>query len=60
MPKKKLTKTQVRKLLTTASGAIFKLMLDKVSYAGLSNVPMAWKKLGDLEDLLVKARNRVK
>ena len=60
MPKKKLTKAQVRKLFTTASGAIFKLMIDKVSNAGLSNVPMPWKKLGDIEDLLVKARNRVK
>jgi len=60
MPKKKLTKAQVRKLFNTAHNALFKLMLDKISEAQFSNVTMSWKKLGDLDDLMVKARNRVK
>ena len=60
MPKKKLTKAQVRKLFNSAHNAIYRLMLDKISNAQFSNVTMSWKKLGDLDDVMVRARNRVK
>jgi hypothetical protein len=59
MPKK-LTKAQVRKLFNSAHNAIYRLMLDKISNAQLSHVTMSWKKLGDLDDVMVRARNRVK
>jgi len=57
---KKMTKARVRKLFNAAHNAIFKLMLDKLSNGQFSSVTMSWKKLGDLDDILVKARNRVK
>tara|TARA_R100001463_G_C3540196_1_gene222348 strand:+ start:2328 stop:2507 length:180 start_codon:yes stop_codon:yes gene_type:complete len=52
MPKKKLTKTQVKRLLNSANAAIYKLALDRLQHGTGSLIPISFKKLetmlGDL------------
>tara|TARA_R100000808_G_C2091955_1_gene112035 strand:+ start:405 stop:584 length:180 start_codon:yes stop_codon:yes gene_type:complete len=45
MPKKKLTKAQVKRLLNTSSSAIYKLALDRLQNGTGSLVPISFKKL---------------
>jgi hypothetical protein len=60
MPKKKLTKAQVRKKMRSAMTNIFMLALDKIKEGSASNVTMSKDKLLDMHDLLEKAEKRVK
>ncbi len=60
MPKKKLTKTQVKRRLTTAKKALYFLFLDKFQYGSNSNVPLSQKVVFKLTDDLTKAVNRIK
>ena len=58
MPKKKLTKTQVKNKLRIANNQIYDLMLDKLGHAD-SNVPMSQNKLLELNNITVRAANRL-
>ena len=59
MPKKKLTKTQVKKKLKTMINASYDLMLDKIGHAK-SDVPMSLSKAIELHKTLSLQFNRVK
>lgn len=58
MAKKKLTKTQVKRLLNTSNAAIYKLALDRLQHGTGSLIPITFKKLetmlGDLNRALDK------
>ena len=54
MPKKKLTKTQVKKKFTTASNNVYDLVLDKFGHSD-SRVSMSMTKLLDLQKQLKNA-----
>ena len=58
MPKKKLTKTQVKSKLRIANNQIYDLMLDKLGHAD-SNVPMSQAKLLDLNKQTVTAARKM-
>ena len=45
MPKKKLTKTRVKTLLTSANASVYKLALDRLQHGTSSLVPISFKKL---------------
>jgi len=59
MPKKKLTKAQVKRKLKTCNNAMYDLFLDKVGHAD-SQVPMSVPKLLELNKALQGATKRVK
>lgn len=59
MPKKKLTKTQIKRKLKTCNNAMYDLMLDKLGHAD-SLVPMSQPKLLDLNKQLLTASKKVK
>ena len=59
MPKKKLTKAQVKKKISMAEKAIFTIWIDKVQYGPDSFNPMSQSKTEDLHDALLKARRRI-
>jgi hypothetical protein len=59
MPKKKLTKTQVKRKLKTCSNAMYDMILDKMGHAN-SDVPMSLPKLMDMHKALQSAFKRVK
>jgi len=59
MPKKKLTKAQVKRKLTTAINSVYDLLVDKMGHAD-SQVPMSMPKLIDLNKILVSAMKRFK
>jgi hypothetical protein len=59
MPKKKLTKAQVKSKLKTIQRAMYDLVLDKLGHAD-SRVPISQGKLMDLNKAMLLAFNRVK
>ena len=59
MPKKKLTKAQVKRKLKTWNNAMYDLFLDKVGHAN-SDVPFSVAKLLDLNKALQSAVKRIK
>ena len=59
MPKKKLTKAQVKRKLKTCSNMLYDLALDKMGHAN-SDVPMSLNKLLDLHKELRRAAVRMK
>jgi len=58
MPKKKLTKTQVRRNLNALNNAVYHLLVDKMGHPD-SLVPMSMPKLIDLNKILVSAMKRM-
>ena len=58
MPKKKLTKTQVKNKLRIANNQIYDLMLDKLGHAD-SKVPISQNKLLELNNITVRAAQRL-
>jgi len=60
MPRKKLTKSQVKKRFNAAHTTLFILMLDKMENGSASFVPMSWKKMAELTDTLDRAIKRIK
>jgi len=58
MPKKKLTKKQVDKLITKAKIATYDLLQDKLQYSN-SLVPMSQKKLLELNNTLLFAQRKI-
>ena len=59
MPKKKLTKTQVKKKLKTIMTASYDLVLDKMGHPQ-SFVPMSLNKILELNRAITQQFNRVK
>jgi hypothetical protein len=59
MPKKKLTKTQVKKKLKTIMNASYDLVLDKMGHAN-SDVPMSLNAILELNRKVTQQVNRVK
>jgi len=59
MPKKKLTKAQTKKKLTTAINVVYDLVLDKLGHPD-SFVPMSKNKALEVLNSLSTARLRVK
>jgi len=45
MPKKKLTKAQVKRLLNSANASIYKLAIDRLNHSTQSMVPITFNKL---------------
>ena len=59
MPKKKLTKAQVKRKLKTIMNASYDLFLDKVGHVD-SKVPMSLNKVLELNRSITSTFNRVK
>jgi len=59
MPKKKLTKAQVKRKLKTCSNAMYDLFLDKLGHAN-SDVPMSQNKILDMHRQITNAQKRMK
>ena len=59
MPKKKLTKAQVKRKMKTINNAIYDLLLDKFGHTN-SDVPMAVPRLVELNKQLRTAAKRIK
>ena len=59
MPKKKLTKTQVKSKLKSIMTASYDLVLDKMGHAD-SQVPMSLNKVLELNRSITSTFNRVK
>jgi len=59
MPKKKLTKAQVKRKMKTAFNAIYDLEMDKLGQLE-SFVPISIPKLLDMSDALKRAHKRLK
>ena len=58
MPKKKLTKTQVKRKLKQASTAMYDLFLDKLGHLK-SDVPMSQAKILDVHRQITNAEKRM-
>ena len=59
MPKKKLTKAQIKRKLKTASNAVYDLVLDKMGHSD-SFSPMSKNKAMSILDDINRAKLRVK
>ena len=59
MPKKKLTKAQVKRKLKTMNNAIYYMITDKMGHSD-SSVPMSLPKLLDFHKLIRQAELRAK
>jgi len=59
MPKKKLTKAQVKRKLKTCTNAMYDMILDKMGHTN-SDVPMSLPKLMDMHKALQGAAKRMK
>ena len=59
MPRKKLTKAQVKRKLKTCANAMYDLFLDKLGHAN-SDVPMSQNKILDMHRQITNAQKRVK
>ena len=59
MPKKKLTKAQVKRKLKTCTNAMYDMILAKMGHTN-SDVPMSLPKLMDMHKALQGAAKRMK
>jgi len=59
MPRKKLTKAQVKRKLKTCNNALYDLFLDKMGHAN-SDVPFSTPKLLDMNKIMQSATKRMK
>lgn len=57
MAKKKLTKAQVKKVMTRVSRGLYDLFLDKFAYGSKSEVPMSDKLLTEFYSKFTRAFN---
>ena len=58
MPKKKLTKTQVKNKLRQASNQIYDLLTDKLAY-GDSFIPISQNKLLEINNTITRAASKM-
>jgi len=59
MPKKKLTKAQVKRKMKTCSNAMYDMILDKMGHAN-SDVPFSTPKLLEMNKIMQNATKRMK
>ncbi len=59
MPKKKLTKTRVKRKLKMCANAMYDLFLDKLGHTN-SDVPMSQNKILDMHRQITNAQKRMK
>jgi hypothetical protein len=59
MPRKRLTKTQVKKKIKTCSNAMYDMILDKMGHSN-SDVPMSLPKLMEMHKAVQNAAKRMK
>ena len=59
MPKKRLTKTQVRKKIKTITNGLYDLLLDNMGHAN-SDSPLGVPKLMELHKTMMAAAKRLK
>tara|TARA_R100000306_G_C4282900_1_gene96031 strand:- start:40 stop:225 length:186 start_codon:yes stop_codon:yes gene_type:complete len=60
MPKKKLTKAQVKRKVQTATNALYDLTLDKLAYGTRAEIPTSFDKLKAMHQTLLNALNRMR
>ena len=60
MPRKKLTKAQVKRKLKTCMNAMYDMILDRMIPQGNSDVPVSFAKLLDMHKVLQNAMKRMK
>ena len=60
MPKKILTKAQVKRKIKTTSNAVYDMLLDKMGHGTASYVPFSLDKMIDLQKIFDRARSKVK
>jgi len=60
MPRKKLTKAQVKRKLKIALNSLYDLYLDKFAYGTESFMPMSENKLGEIYSPLLRSKNKLK
>jgi len=59
MPKKKLTRIQIKKKVITIRKAMYDLFLDKFSYGTASYVPISLKKLEEMYGFMTGIFNKI-
>jgi hypothetical protein len=59
MPKKKLTKAQVKRKIRTAKKALYDLFIDKFEHGTSSFIPISTKKLEELYFPLMRALDKL-
>lgn len=59
MPKKRLTKAQVKRKMKTCTNAVYDLVLDKMGHPN-SDSPLGLPKLMELHKTLMAASKRIK
>jgi len=60
MPRKKLTKAQVKRKLKVCMNSTYDLFLDKFAHGSRSDTPATSKKLMELHNEISRMRSRVK
>ena len=59
MPKKKLTKTQVRKKINVIRRALYLLMIDRLNFGTKSDVKMTFNKIEEFYTAIGKAQDKI-
>ena len=59
MPKKKLTKTQVRRLINVVSRDLYRLMIDRLQHGTKSDMKMTFHKIEEFYQLVRKAQDKI-
>ena len=59
MPRKKLTKAQVKRLLNNANASIYKLALERLQFGTGSLVPITFKKLEAILTTVLRALDKL-
>jgi hypothetical protein len=60
MPRKKLTKAQVRRKSATIIKTLYTIMIDKLEYGAQSHWSMSFDKTKELREALLRANSRIK
>jgi hypothetical protein len=60
MPKKKLTKAQVKRKLKTMYRAVYDLTIDKMGHGSESFVPFSFAKINDMLTQVLRAQQKLK
>ncbi len=59
MPKKKLTKTQVKNAFDSMARITYKLAIDKMGHGTKSNIPMSFDALSNLNNKIIRTRDKL-
>ena len=59
MPKKKLTKTQVRRLINVVRRDLYRLMIDRLEHGTKSDMKMTFNKVEEFYTAIGKAQDKI-